>query len=1034
MNAYDVMDGLLRTSLVIEDTSDEVVIVEAGDLPPPSNMEVELSLIEEGDPALLGLWYECVGGSVIFEQDGGLPLWLTEGTIFERDESDIRSEIARHEKALRAVQASDKPSYSFTRKSSKLDPETGEPGGEEEVTRSRDEHIQHLQRRLAGLHKELGKPSGGEKPFPKGRVRAMPATRAIEPHGFGVTRHEPVRTALDKARAAARSRFLGIQDEPKSREKASAPSPDEPPSDDPTSASHVPLFSEPGERGLAHRGKVTPVPYTKKELKAAEKEGRTLPKRVVRALPGQTITKGTGRLGQRFPTTQAMGTTRDEPKKMAARSAADAKKAKEKLPRTKSMFRTSPPAGASKDWVAPHKKPWAIHAMMHTIAGVKNPHNLTPGQKSAIDALVQSHGHHMGIVDPKALTRTGGESERAVSAKDRATATFLGVYGGEQARTTNVPYHGIIKVAKTYVGGKGNDDPHSAPDDAHDQVAKIVRDARREFSGYHHKEVKERTAAGHVPKSLSVTGKEGEEKERGDVRGHVSAELGKRTADDDVEGAVSAKPLYRGAGTRGTEHMTRAQRFARVHELLGGRYDPEHAERLRSHFDRHDAKTRLGEHNEALRDINEKLKGAVGASKAALLKEKKFHTAARNTEGKRFAAADGLRTNVQGQIARQQAAIESMKRRHKKGGLDAAHTKSHPHMVAMQARLKQLHNLHSEIENPEGHEKYRIHAHILHAGIGGHGDYGIERGAEGEETEKTEWVSSLFDAIFEADASETDPQESKPKKPKKPRAAPGSITVPGEIGASDMPKKWKGAIAQHLGVDPSAISRALGDLFKGEGGEDFTRYVIGTGEHHGSMTRTPGEKGMFLRAAREGKLMHGGAGELAKSAWMARREGKARAHLGRIINAPSPTSSSVPARTPTIQLTPAQQERKEAAAKKAGEEHKQFAALAGRLTPEEAAEAKKKSAGYEKMTPEEKAQRLADAAARRKQRNIDKAAAAEEKRRSELAHAGMTPPGLEPEVEGKKGKKGSEEESLSLFGAVFAESAPRASLFETIFA
>ena len=65
MSAYDVMDGLLRTSLVeIHD--------------PLSDLDVETQLIAEGDDALLGLWYMVTGRSLVFCEDDQFEQWLGE--------------------------------------------------------------------------------------------------------------------------------------------------------------------------------------------------------------------------------------------------------------------------------------------------------------------------------------------------------------------------------------------------------------------------------------------------------------------------------------------------------------------------------------------------------------------------------------------------------------------------------------------------------------------------------------------------------------------------------------------------------------------------------------------------------------------------------------------------------------------------------------------------------------------------------------------------------------------------------------------
>ena len=1002
MSAYDVMDGLLRTSLVEEST-----IMETDS--PLSDFEVELDLIDEGDTALLGLWYAVAGRSLVFEQDY-LPSWMTDSVLIERDESDIRAEIAHHTKALNAVKGSDKAHFSFTRKSLDADPKTGKPR-EEEATRSRGEHIQHLERKLKTLHKELESPGAVQKPIPapvhRGRFKTAKLGRSVPP-------------AEGPWSPSPRSPSSGEGGPDK-------PEPSKYVSDDPKSAYHVPLFSEPGERGLAHRGKVQPVPPTKKAVEAhkkavkrAEKKGlptpADLPKRVARALPGQTITKGTGQIGQAFPFTQAMGTTIQKPVPTPERSKDAAREAAKRLPSTKpdekesTLTRGHPGANS------------AIHTTMHVINGIKDPHHLTPREKAAVGRLVQSHGHHMGM---GADTSKKGVSSQSLSARDQVISTFLGT--GSDA-SEMAPYHGIKKTAELYV--KRHSDPRSAPDNAHDQVAALIRDRRKKFAGYHHATVKRSKAAGTHAQSLTGVSKETDKEGEKAVKGHVQAELGS-SGDGEDEAHTSPKPLWRGSGTRGTGHMARHERLGRVHDVLAGRYDPEHAERLRSHFELHDSKERIAHHNAKIADLREKMKGAEGSSKAALSKEMSDHVAAHNSEGKRHAKANSIRDRVQSQIERQQAAMASMKLRHKKEGKDAGHTEAHPHMQAMHGRLKQLQNLHQAIETPEGHQKYRVFAHIMNAGMGGHGDYDLEHASKTAEPEKAEESISLFDTVFEAE----EPGEApKPKKTK-----PAAEVIPGHIGKSGMPEHWKGAIAAHLGIPAYDVSRSIKDLFTGSAGEDMTKYVIGTGEARKTFTRTPREKGLFVQAAREGKTNAAGGGKLARTSFLANRDEIARAKL-RTGWSKDLTPGSGRKAAPTFTITPEQRKKKEAAAEKTGEEHRQFAALSGRMTPEEAQLSKGKQIGSIKMSPEEIAQRVADAKSRRKAKGVDAAAAAQRKRDAELAHIGMAPDPEEPKPKKKNGDDEDEvtiksgEESVSLFGLVFAESRRGASLFEAVLA
>jgi len=90
MSAYDVMDGLLRTSLV-EETSNM------------NDLEVEISLVESGDQALLNLWYAVTGRSLIYCEDSDYRAWLAEETT-EKPAEKSPALIAR-EKAFAAQQS-----------------------------------------------------------------------------------------------------------------------------------------------------------------------------------------------------------------------------------------------------------------------------------------------------------------------------------------------------------------------------------------------------------------------------------------------------------------------------------------------------------------------------------------------------------------------------------------------------------------------------------------------------------------------------------------------------------------------------------------------------------------------------------------------------------------------------------------------------------------------------------------------------------------------------------------------------------------
>lgn len=347
MSAYDVMDGLLRTSLV------ESVIVE--DDSPPSDLQVELGLIEEGDVHLLGLWYAVTGRSALFEDDN-LPSWMVEGVLAEREQKDIDDDIKHHEKALAAVLANpERKSYDFSR---------GKEGEEKTIPRTRDQHIAKLQHRLKGLHAET--PAG----------------------------HQPIPTPLDRRSAGAKlSRptptSSGPWSPPSRTSSGEGGHPEKPwtpghVSDDPKSAYHVPLSSEPGRRGLHHRGTVTPVPPLEKDVKAhkaavkkAHKKGlpipAPLPKKVVRALPGQAVTPGTGNITPRFSISQGMFTTRDKPVATPERTPEAAKEAAKKLKATDPDY--------PREFLA---HPLAIHTAMHTIAGIKDPRNLTKEEHGAL--------------------------------------------------------------------------------------------------------------------------------------------------------------------------------------------------------------------------------------------------------------------------------------------------------------------------------------------------------------------------------------------------------------------------------------------------------------------------------------------------------------------------------------------------------------------------------------------------------------------------------------------------------------------------
>jgi hypothetical protein len=502
--------------------------------------------------------------------------------------------------------------------------------------------------------------------------------------------------------------------------------------------------------------------------------------------------------------------------------------------------------------------------------------------------------------------------------------------------------------------------------------------------------------------------------------------------------------------------MERHDRLHRVHDELAGRYTHEHAERLRSHFERSDAHERVAHHNAQINGIKEKLKGATGSSKDALLDDLKDHETYRDIEAGRAYKAGALGRDVHGQIERLQYAIEAMKQRRSDRSPQA--TEAHPHMQAMKDRLKQLKNLHADAEAPEGHEDYKHFVHIVHAANGGHEDYGIELKKEkkkgkgkdeagGEDAEDDEDVAesvSLFDALFEAD--EAAPAGEEPKKPKRAyttkaqKVAAGGVHVPAEIGTSPMPAGWKTAVAKHLGVGAHVISRAIGKLFKGPEGEHLTQHVIGVGEKRKTLTRTRREKWFFTQAAREGRLMGTGAQKFARDAYADNVEERARAKLRTGWSADlTPSRGRAPATSTIKPLAPETKQKKDAATQAAaGADFSSFLKLIGRQSPEEKAASKQRG---QTLTPAEKAvkaaKQIADAKAQKEQAAADREERNQKARDDALAHIGMKPKkkkGAKPKADQEtEAEPEDAAENTSLFGAIFTESRRRsASLFEAV--
>lgn len=908
---YSVIDNLLRASVAPDNVANNELVAEG-----VSPFETELGLMFEGDEEALRAWRHAAGGSLIVGKDGSLPPWLAEGEWKDRAKKiNPAADAARA--AARAAALADPDRLQYTGGRIPPNPLTGKA--------RRD-------------------------PLP-------PKPREQEPYGKRSGEKVLLRSPEDVEKAAAKSRALGVPtDKGGGGGGEGSEAPSHPPSDDDKSAYHVPHLDP---FGVAHRGKVKPVydspekeaearlrgkgvgpklPRKKDEPKpekGKEPRGRVDPQffsTVARTMPGQTFSAKSHTVSQKYGEPTVAGATvrrgvpavaptgvpkrvgkfkptqsdwRDKfiPDTVGAPASSTAKRPTDRQGRFNpftgrgrslhaAAFAKYPNVATPTTGFDP-KRPFsklhstkALHQAMHTIAGISDDTaKLSDDQRDAIGLVVQTHGKHMGYEDPHAPERKGDPRKASIEnvhAADRALDEFANTH--YKSRSGVPVFRGLRDAARLYAAKPGFGDAEDVPGGVHGRLRALLSAAAQGGRGKHFQEVRRQKAKGVKVKPIEQEG--------------------------EIEG-TNVELSYKGhaSGARESDHKTRVDRLDHIHELLGSQKTPEHAARLKNHFDLHDSKARLAHHNAQIDKLKKELHDEVlrspNGSKEArrLANEIRVHSDHQSDEIERHNKAGRLPQHVDELI-------------HKHTAKTAELMAENPNNVRLPARAHEaalLRRLRDAVHSPEGHNEYRDQMHGLHALLGGHEEYGVgankarsademsyddeagvirknpnrpkvTRTKTPEAPAATEsYVGSLYDLVFEsdegdagdegdegddaADAEHFDKPKGRTVKPKEPGDRIGHF---GDFGP------WKGKVGAAIGS--KTVSRSMNKLFTGLDGANFVRHIlksntslkplgpsgpkrakhittaIETGkpidpEGRSRQTRTPRERGLFVQAA-----------------------------------------------------------------------------------------------------------------------------------------------------------------------------------------
>lgn len=728
MSAYDVMDGLLRTSLVesIESTD------------PLSDLAIETHLIAEGNEGLLGLWYMATGRSLVFCEDEQFEQWLDEADDDEghpawrgkggRVKPEFVGAGARTPKSEPARQQVPARKFDLTTYGSLRSPE------EKEAAAAKSKAL--------GIAPEGKPPKAGKEYDPHPDLPKFSPTRVADvpyevqtskageaPSGTGIAHRGQLKTVRtvktgkgDEKREVPRKEIQfpklgkeGAQALAKSRVRADRPVKKAAPFTKAVGKSAGPeLMGARASNDEIHQamhhiaGIANPHALKKHEREAI---GKVMDAHADRA----------GYAGHAGP----------EGRDKESASKAAWMKRQEAIIRGKAANR------AEKDPTFDHD------------AYVK---------KEMGDANELWHSRQP-IAAPK--LNKGEELDRS----ERGLAYLTGTSQSPKATTYKEPFYGIRQVAAQYV--KKHPEEGTAPEDAHDTVRSFIGAHVKRVFGKYDSDMAKRAKKGSADPTIA--------KKASELGG------GGDGGDDGMDmGAAATEHGGLDPAAKGSVHPSDRHTHIQLGHEFWGAHHPEHiAPVLQYRWDMHDAEEQYAKHKAAHGPLAKKSAETKALLKAAKLK----HQAAQDSHDQISKSPHASR--IVKNSAREKleaAAAEHEDALHK-------HRANHKHLRAnaQWMRHEDERHAHAEKMHTYFHNRAMTKAGMPH-GTGAPYDeedyknygFGMTLAAHGHGPKADEDVEesiSLFDALFEANA----PNPGAPKEKKKKRAAAVDKAPTGEL-------------------------------------------------------------------------------------------------------------------------------------------------------------------------------------------------------------------------------------------------------------